>query len=207
MPFRKFFPSMLAACFALGVLAVSTSAQTQDTYPTQVTTSAVSNASISTRLETDIVVAQAEVGRQLGHANTASRASLVSKFSQHLLTAIDARIGAPYVYGSSGPRVFDCSGFVWSVFQSSGIKFDRQSARSLWTLFPPATEDEEIQFGTLVFFSGRTHIGIVTDEHGFYHASRSQGVVYSPFNDYWLRRVDGFRRVPLPETTAALPAE
>lgn len=199
MPLRKFVPSMLAACFALGLLATTTAAQTQITRPRQVTTSAVFNAGGVTRLETDAVVSRAEVESQPAHARAAFRASLVSHFNEHLLTAIDARIGARYVYGSSGPRVFDCSGFVWSVFQSSGIRFDRQSARSLWTLFPPATEDEEVQFGTLVFFSGRAHIGIVADEHGFYHASRSHGVVYSPFNDYWLRRIDGFRRVPLPE--------
>jgi len=40
--------------------------------------------------------------------------------------------------------------------------------------------------------------GVVADEHGFYHASRRQGVIYSPFNEYWLKRIDGFRRVPLP---------
>jgi hypothetical protein len=33
---------------------------------------------------------------------------------------------------------------------------------------------------------------------GFYHASRRHGVIYSTFNDYWLKRIDGFRRVPLP---------
>jgi hypothetical protein len=27
-------------------------------------------------------------------------------------------------------------------------------------------------------------------------AARHGGVMYSPFNDYWLSRIDGFRRVP-----------
>jgi cell wall-associated NlpC family hydrolase len=67
--------------------------------------------------------------------------------------------------------------------------------------FTPATPEEKFKFGTLVFFSRRTHIGIVADEHGFYHASRHHGVVYSPFSDYWLARIDGFRRVPLPQET------
>jgi hypothetical protein len=39
---------------------------------------------------------------------------------------------------------------------------------------------------------------VVADEYGFYHASRRQGIIYSPFNEYWLKRIDGFRRVPLP---------
>ncbi len=115
---------------------------------------------------------------------------------QLLLSEIDHRLGAPYVYGASGPRSFDCSGFVWSVFQAVGISFERSSARTLWLRFEPVPPGEEYQFGTLVFFNNLTHVGIVADEHGFFHASRSQGVTYSPFNDYWLDRLDGFRRVP-----------
>jgi cell wall-associated NlpC family hydrolase len=205
MSFRKLVPPvlLLAACFTLGLLTTTAAAQTEITRPRQVTASTVFDASGIARLETDaVVVSKVETEREASHANATSKALVLSQFNQHLLTEIDARLGAPYVYGSSGPHVFDCSGFVWSVFQSSGIRFDRQSARALWTLFPTATEDEEIQFGTLVFFSGRTHIGIVSDEHGFYHASRSHGVVYSTFNDYWLSRVDGFRRVPVTETLA-----
>ena len=40
------------------------------------------------------------------------------------------------------------------------------------------------------------HVGVVADEHGFYHASRHHGVVYQEFNEYWLKHIDGFRRVP-----------
>jgi cell wall-associated NlpC family hydrolase len=58
--------------------------------------------------------------------------------------------------------------------------------------------EEQFKFGTLVFFSGLRHVGVVADEHGFYHASRRHGVIYSEFNEYWLKRIDGFRRVPLP---------
>jgi peptidoglycan endopeptidase LytE len=122
----------------------------------------------------------------------------VMPLNQLLMAAIDTRLGSPYVYGSSGPYTFDCSGFVWSVFQSAGIRFDRGSARYLWSRFAPATNDEERQFGTLVFFNGLSHVGIVVDGNGFYHSSRSYGVIYSPFNKYWASRIDGFRRVPLP---------
>jgi cell wall-associated NlpC family hydrolase len=68
----------------------------------------------------------------------------------------------------------------------------------LFARFAPAPEEEQFKFGTLVFFSNLTHVGVVADEHGFYHASRRHGVVYQEFNEYWLKRIDGFRRVPLP---------
>jgi peptidoglycan endopeptidase LytE len=121
-------------------------------------------------------------------------------FQPALIAAIDERLGARYRWGAEGPNRFDCSGFVWSIFNASGISFERGSARTLFSRFTPAAPDEQFKFGTLVFFSGLTHVGVVADEHGFYHASRRQGVIYSPFNEYWLKRIDGFRRVPLPAT-------
>jgi cell wall-associated NlpC family hydrolase len=87
---------------------------------------------------------------------------------------------------------------VWSIFQATGINFERASARNLFARFQPPPVEEQFKFGTLVFFSGLTHVGVVADEHGFYHASRRHGVIYSQFDEYWLKRIDGFRRVPLP---------
>lgn len=121
-------------------------------------------------------------------------------FQPALLAAIDERLGARYRWGAEGPNTFDCSGFVWSIFHASGIDFERGSARTLFNRFTAPAPNEEYKFGTLVFFNGLAHVGVVADEHGFYHASRRHGVVYSPFNEYWLKRIDGFRRVPLPAT-------
>jgi len=120
------------------------------------------------------------------------------KFEPLLLAAIDQRLGSPYRWGATGPNRFDCSGFVWSIYQATGINFERASARNLFARLQPAPVEEQFKFGTLVFFSGLTHVGVVADAHGFYHASRRHGVIYSEFNEYWLKRIDGFRRVPLP---------
>ena len=120
------------------------------------------------------------------------------KFQPTLMTAIEERLGSRYRWGATGPDRFDCSGFVWSIYQATGISFERVSARHLFTRFAAPSEEEQFEFGTLVFFSGLTHVGVIADEHGFYHASRRHGVVYQPFTEYWLKRIDGFRRVPLP---------
>jgi len=119
------------------------------------------------------------------------------RFDQLLLSAIQSHLGSPYHYTGTGPNSFDCSGLVWKSFQEAGLDFTRGPARSYWATFPVATREEETKFGTLVFFSHLRHVGIVVDGQGFYHASRHNGVIYSPFNDYWLSRVDGFRRIPL----------
>jgi peptidoglycan endopeptidase LytE len=117
-------------------------------------------------------------------------------FEPTLMAAIDQRLGSRYRWGGTGPDRFDCSGFVWSIFQATGITFERASARNLFARFEPAPVEEHFKFGTLVFFSGLTHVGVVADSRGFYHASRRHGVIYSEFNEYWLKRIDGFRRVP-----------
>jgi peptidoglycan endopeptidase LytE len=118
------------------------------------------------------------------------------KFESQLMAAIDQRLGTPYRWGATGPNRYDCSGFVWAIYQATGINFERASARNLFARFEPAPVEEQFKFGTLVFFSGLRHVGVVADEHGFYHASRHHGVIYSEFNDYWVKRIDGFRRVP-----------
>lgn len=114
-----------------------------------------------------------------------------------MLNSIQSKLGIRYVYGSSGPNTYDCSGFVWKVFQDLGVSFDRGSARTFWSQFDPVEDNERYKFGTLVFFNGLGHMGIVVDEKGFYHASSSKGVTYSKFEGYWAKRIVGFRKIPL----------
>lgn len=129
-------------------------------------------------------------------AGTNTRATL-ARYHQLIAAAIDERLGMPYQWAGTGPDSFDCSGFVWDTFRSAGINFQRASAATLWEQFEAPAPEQEYKFGTLVFFSGQTHVGIVANERGFYHASRHKGVVYDEFNDYWISRIDGFRLVPV----------
>lgn len=190
------FPCTLIACLLFGLCATVASAQTTDSNSRQV--NAALEVAAHRMVETEPLTVPPVAPEERAPIKVLSSvASRTSPFEQLLFSAIDQRLGAHYSWGATGPNVFDCSGFVWSSFQSAGIKFNRTSARSLWATFAPATREEESRFGTLVFFSNLAHVGIVADKNGFYHASRHHGVIYSPFNDYWLSRVDGFRRVPV----------
>lgn len=141
---------------------------------------------------------------------TAAPAAAVSKnavgvdFSMRsdMMGSIQSKLGIPYLYGSTGPNRYDCSGFVWAVFNESGVDFLRSSARTFWNDFEPVTGDDRYKFGTLVFFNGLGHVGIVVDENGFYHASSSKGVTYSKFAGYWEKRIVGFRRIPIDKYAA-----
>jgi cell wall-associated NlpC family hydrolase len=123
--------------------------------------------------------------------------SVGNAFDKSLLTAIQSHLGAEYHFNRTGPEEFDCSGLVWRAFQDVGVDFQRAPARSYWATMPAPAEGQQFKFGTLVFFSNLSHVGIVVDDKGFYHSARHGGVMYSPFNDYWLSRIDGFRRVPV----------
>ncbi|MEY4168511.1 MAG: hypothetical protein RIR52_2335 [Acidobacteriota bacterium] len=120
----------------------------------------------------------------------------INEASSMLYREITKRLGVRYRFYGTDDRGYDCSGFVWRVFQSAGSDFERVAARSLWAQLPEANDEEKGQFGTLVFFNGLRHVGIVRDSKTFYHASRSQGVTLSTFDGYWGGRITGFRRAP-----------
>jgi cell wall-associated NlpC family hydrolase len=126
----------------------------------------------------------------------ASRLNYAPNLNQRLVSSIQSKIGIPYLYGSMGPNRYDCSSFVWKVFQEAGIVFTRTSARTFWNQFEPVYGDDRFKFGTLVFFNKLGHVGIVADENGFYQASSSKGITYSKFEGYWEKRIVGYRRIP-----------
>lgn len=131
---------------------------------------------------------------EAGSAIAAGRTVYGAGASSKIMAGIQARYGIPYRYGTTGPNTYDCSGFVWSVFNEGGVNIPRTSVRGLWAESEEVYGDDRFKFGTLVFLNGLGHIGIVADENGFYHASSSKGIMYSPFKGYWSNRIVGYRR-------------
>lgn len=117
-------------------------------------------------------------------------------FEDILHAAILRHLGKPYVWGATGLKSFDCSGFVWRVLFDSGILIKRTTARKLYMCLPKVGAGEQLRFGRLVFFDNRTHLGIVNDPDTFYHAQCSKGTNLSPFRPYWRGKVCGYRALP-----------
>jgi hypothetical protein len=202
MVFKKLFPRVVVAFLALTILSTTAFAQSRPRVTTpsgdinEVTCSPDEFAVLHPVADSKPVwEAKPKPTIDLAPLPAPSGSGFI-RFEPLLLAAIDQRLGSRYRWGATGPDRFDCSGFVWSIFQATGINFERASARNLFARFEPAPLEEQFKFGTLVFFSGLTHVGVVADERGFYHASRRNGVIYSEFNEYWTKRIDGFRRVP-----------
>jgi cell wall-associated NlpC family hydrolase len=206
---RILFPRLLVVGATL-FFAGAAIAQSSETEPRQTNTTVNVNGSL--RLETEpSVVNPLEERRPRTVTPIVSRPvpivpaiNLASRFDQSLMTAMQSHLGSSYRFNRTGPDEFDCSGFVWRAFQDVGLNFQRGPASSYWATMPAPAAGEQFRFGNLVFFSNLRHVGIVVDEKGFYHSARHGGVMYSPFNEYWLSRIDGFRRVsPEPVTPAA----
>jgi cell wall-associated NlpC family hydrolase len=114
--------------------------------------------------------------------------------------AIEKHLGRPYVWGATGLKSFDCSGFVWRVLQDNGIFIKRTTARKLYMMTKPVTKEAHGNFGTLVFFDDLKHIGIIDDNGAFFHAQTSKGTNRSVMNAFWRNKIYGYRRLPIPES-------
>lgn len=199
MTVRTLFPCLLVACLAF-LFTAGVAAQSTENDPRKTRTTLDVDGSTKLEMEMSVPPSIEErrprvVGSLPG--SSAGSSMVTARFDQLLLTAMQSHLGASYHFNTTGPDTFDCSGFVWRSFQDIGLNFQRGPARSYWATFAAPPKEEEFKFGNLVFFSGLAHVGIVADAKGFYHSSRHHGVIYSPFSEYWLSRIDGFRRVPM----------
>ena len=113
------------------------------------------------------------------------------------IVAIASRyLGAPYAWGGTSPAGFDCSGFVWYVYQRAGIPI----ARDMWGQLQsgPRVSRSNLQPGDIVFFantyqSGLSHDGIYIGGGRFINAvDYGIGVAVRSLSDpYWSSRYFG----------------
>jgi cell wall-associated NlpC family hydrolase len=92
------------------------------------------------------------------------------------LRAALTRQGAPYVWGATGPRTFDCSGLVQWAYRQIGIAMPRVAAAQQQVGSP--VTPEQAQPGDLVFFGDPAyHVGIYVGGGEFLEAPQSGDVV------------------------------
>jgi cell wall-associated NlpC family hydrolase len=120
----------------------------------------------------------------------AAQESFESKFR----ASIERFLGRPYVWGATGEKSFDCSGFVWRVAAANGLFIKRTTARKLYFSTEPVKAGEKGRFGNLIFFDDLRHIGIVNDRRSFYHAQVSKGTNLSQMTPYWATLAGGEHR-------------
>lgn len=89
-------------------------------------------------------------------------------------------LGRPYVFGATGPRAFDCSGFTrYVMYKAVGIRLPRTAYSQ--SLVGRRITKAALQKGDLVFFKntykpGVSHVGIALGDGRMVHAWTKGGV-------------------------------
>lgn len=96
-----------------------------------------------------------------------------------------SQLGKPYVWGSSGPDSFDCSGLVVYAFAAVGKSLPGRTTYDLWGAGVPVSRDQ-LQPGDLVFFNSLGHMGIYIGGDQMVHAPHAGDVVkISSLSESW----------------------
>ena len=87
-----------------------------------------------------------------------------------------AQLGKPYVFATSGPQTFDCSGLTMAAWASVGVRMPHYSG-SQATMFP-RVRYEQLQPGDIVAFYGDLHhVGLYIGGGMMIHAPQTGDVV------------------------------
>jgi len=105
-----------------------------------------------------------------------------------LIDTATSLVGTNYTWGGNSPSTgFDCSGFIYYVFNQAGMDTNRLTAAGYYNMASIASNPQP---GDLVFFantygSGISHMGIYIGNNNFVHASSSGVQITSLGNPYW----------------------
>lgn len=108
----------------------------------------------------------------------------IQEAPSHGRAALDAarsKVGAPYVWGASGPSAFDCSGLVQWAYRQAGVSVPRTSYEQAQSGTPVSFE--ELQPGDVVLTNGGSHAAIYAGDGQILHATvAGQPVKYAALN-------------------------
>ena len=121
-----------------------------------------------------------------------SAVSAPSSVATAVVNTANRQVGAPYRYGGTTPRGFDCSGLVYYAYRNAGLRVPRTTT-ALYRTANPITLDE-LQLGDILFFyfdNKVGHVAIYTGGTRFVHAPSSGKYVMrgSLDNQFWRERL------------------
>ncbi len=120
------------------------------------------------------------------------------KWSSTVVAMSTRLLGVRYRWGGTSPSGFDCSGFMYYVFQRTGVTLPRMT----YDMYDAGTvvPRDQLQAGDIVFFQtlrpGPSHAGIYLGDGRFIHSSSGLGrVTITPMDHrYYAPRYLGARR-------------
>ena len=82
------------------------------------------------------------------------------------------QIGKPYRWGADGPNAYDCSGLTMAAWRKAGVRIPRVTYGQ-YRKVDRKVKLKDLEPGDLVFFHGRSHVGLYVGRHRFLHAPHS----------------------------------
>lgn len=128
--------------------------------------------------------------------NDQTAANPIQSVDPEVLAIAQDLLGTQYVWGGSTPEGFDCSGFIYYVFNKAGMKMGRYSSEGYYNRSYYVNDPQP---GDLVFFEntykrGISHMGIYLGNNEFIHASDTGVTITNLDNSYYKKHFEGFKR-------------
>ncbi|WP_203363309.1 peptidoglycan endopeptidase [Bacillus sp. REN10] len=114
-----------------------------------------------------------------------------------LLAEAKKHMGVPYVWGGVQPSGFDCSGYIYYVFNQAGKKIPRTNTEGYYSrsYFVSNPQPGDLVFFNNTYKQGISHMGIYIGGNQFIQASSSKGITITSLdNSYFKPRFDSFKR-------------
>ncbi|MCQ6274655.1 LysM peptidoglycan-binding domain-containing protein [Bacillus sp. V3B] len=138
---------------------------------------------------------QVSSSKQLNVVQTSAPAE-VSPAITSVVNVAKGLVGTPYVWGGTTTAGFDCSGFIYYVFNQAGKSMSRYSSQGY---YDRSFDVSNPQVGDLVFFEntykqGISHLGVYLGNNQFVHAGSDGVEVNTLDNSYWGKHFESFKR-------------
>lgn len=130
-------------------------------------------------------------------SNPISPAPVASGNMSTLLATANSLLGTPYRWGGAAPGGFDCSGFIYYVYNQAGVSIPRTNTTGYDAISYAVSSP---QVGDLVFFKntyrpGISHMGIYIGNNSFIHAGGDRVQITSLSDSYWGKHFDSYQRL------------